>query len=461
MFTLLLSLLINLPTRLIIFDAGSSGTRIYLYEYYNSSDPSNFTSVLEFNSTKPVVHKEKIPLTSLNSNSSLVSDLFDPCFNYVKPYLTEYDPKNISIILYATAGMRGLSLNDQKKVLDLSYNYISTNFQYSINRKEVRVIEGYEEALFAWIAVNRLQNLFDQNDVTIPIFEIGGASSQVATEQSIIDIYTSPYTKNITIGQKNYSVFAHSWLGYGADLALNTILSHLYNNQTNLNHLYNNHTYLNPCQLKNSTFEYTINSTIKCNFTGTGDFERCYKLFSELVYIKKNSCGNYDCLFENIPLSKDFEKKGQIFGMGIAQYQREFLHLPNELYIDAFKKNATNFALLNYSEAYNKDPNYTFYNVTLAQQQLVLNFLERGLLMKNSKILLSLPNKINEVEPQWTLGAVLVLRSPSISIDPNSKTFPINPIIGIGFIVIIIIFIIFISNKSNKHNETLSTPLVI
>jgi len=447
-FIFLLQLIVS--QKVIIFDAGSSGTRIHLYEYTNSSDPANFSACIDKNQ-KPVTSSIKIPLANALNNNTIMKSIIDPLLNYIGNYSTLEEKKSISIILYATAGMRKLNKSDQEIILNDCYDYITKNYEYKASRNEFRVIEGYEEAMFAWISVNRLVSHFDDRNLTIPIFEIGGASAQIATEQSDLDQDVSPYTHNVSIGNKNFKVFCHSWLGFGYDDAMGILHKNILDTGS----------YETPCALTGSTLTLKLPDRKSVSFYGKVNFSKCYSMFSDIVYKQDQNCGKYKCTFTNVPLSNDFIHRKEMYGMGVVTYSADFLQLPPSMNVSVFRKKAEEFSALTYQEALDKYYNYAYLNDTLPQQIVSLNFMERGL-FSVSNLILKAPKKINGVEPQWTLGAILAARSPGVIVHP--KDHSIKPWIYVAAVSVVMIgglLVFLLIRRSRNSIGVITKPLII
>jgi len=433
-----------------IFDAGSSGTRVYLYQYENASDPGTFTHVKYQNAN--VYKKVNKPLAAAFNNSDKIKEIFDGTLDYLNAtlYSLSIDPKSVSIILFCTAGMRKLPIAEQESILDDSYDYIIGKYLFTADRNEFRVIVGYEEALFAWIGVNRWINVFNASK-TFPIFEMGGASAQIAIEQTKSDSDTSPLTHTVTIAKKVYNVFCHSWLGFGYDDAVATVHQYLFNNSI----------VDTPCAINGSILTLKLSDGLSHTFNGISNFSKCYELFSELVFVKNNNTlANHEYIFTDIPLSDDFELNPEVYVLGIPSYAAAFFNLPAEENVSVLKINSTSYGEMDYSAAYQYSNGYSYLNASFSQQIAALNFIERGL-NPMKKFIYKLP--VSDAEPQWTLGAVLSARSPAITIEhpaqeKTSTWIYIGSGVG-GVSLLSTLGYIFYPRKSQVGSEDSSPPV--
>jgi len=420
-----------------------------MYQYTNDADPGTFYQAV--NNGTLVYKNIKKPLAGAFNNSDKIKEIFDPAITYLNDSCKalNLNPKDISIILYCTAGMRKLSLDQQKSILDDSYSYIISISNYSANRNEFRVIEGYEEALFAWIGVNRWINVFNSSK-TFPIFEMGGASVQIAIEQTTTDSEVAPYVKTVTIAKKKYEVFCNSWLGYGYDDAAGVVHQYLNNNSITSS----------PCAINGSILSLKLADGTTKSFDGDSDYQQCYELYSNLVYKKDKNFSLHNTSLGEVPLSEDFKSSTVVYVLGVPSYVASFLQLRSEETISSLKQETLDFGLQNFSTAYANDPTYSFLNASFSQQVAVMNFFERGI-YPATKLLYKLP--IANVEPQWTLGAVLSARSPSVNID-NTEKDSTSPwvYVGIGLATLIVIGVVafFVYPKFSKEKSSEGAPQV-
>ena len=109
--------------------------------------------------------------------------------DYASSIVPSEKQPDTEVYLFATAGMRLLTLEQQKEILDEIYNYMRKNYYFKMKDREtnIRVITGEEEGLFGWISTNYLEHGFtvdaDTNErQTYNFVDMGGASTQIAFE---------------------------------------------------------------------------------------------------------------------------------------------------------------------------------------------------------------------------------------------------------------------------------------
>jgi len=193
----------------IIIDAGSSGTRIQIYSWIDTNFLKEKIKNTEKNEYLKYITDDGLPVIGQGSSSdnfdyqlkieggissyeNKVKDI-DEHIKYIMDYAESVIPKNkyeeTEVYLFATAGMRLLSLEKQEEILNEIYGYMKDNYKFKIKDKEtnIRVITGEEEGLFGWISTNYLEHGFSVDEETneretYNFVDMGGASTQIAFE---------------------------------------------------------------------------------------------------------------------------------------------------------------------------------------------------------------------------------------------------------------------------------------
>ncbi|XP_074602960.1 ectonucleoside triphosphate diphosphohydrolase 7-like [Brevipalpus obovatus] len=187
----------------VMIDAGSSGSRVHLYTWPPySGENRGLIKVKMMKDAKGQDLQKKIT-PGLSSQSITPEN----AFNYIYPLL-KFAAQNIPVqrhketplYILATAGMRLLSLESQKAILDNLRENIKSNSSFLFAPSNVQVITGKEEGIYSWISINYLLGRYDhsvapkplvainlENGITtrprtVGMLEMGGASVQIAFE---------------------------------------------------------------------------------------------------------------------------------------------------------------------------------------------------------------------------------------------------------------------------------------
>lgn len=193
----------------IFVDAGSSGSRLHLFDYNKTQSIPDINDIFS-ESTKPglssfAAHPDQ-------AGASL-QKLLDDTMQFLQK--ESIDPKNISVNVLGTGGMRLLPMKTQKAIYASVANYIQKHTVFSVS--DVETISGKKEGLYGWLDVNYLLGNFQQNKPTVGSIDMGGASTQIAFET-----HDPKWLKDeisFDLGQQHYTVFSKSFLGLGQDQA--------------------------------------------------------------------------------------------------------------------------------------------------------------------------------------------------------------------------------------------------
>jgi hypothetical protein len=200
----------------IIFDAGSSGTRLYIYE-----KGSGENAWIEHEG--PKVEAIADPVREIRgkkwSNMQETVDLIPKSLTLIKmpgqwhPFDWEKKCKIISASVLATAGMR-IAEQQQPEKSKIIWNNIKTALSKKLGKDvpiTARTLTGFEEGLYAWLSVLKIR----KGQPDFGIAEMGGASAQVA-----FSCNNCPGSSKILLGGgKSINIFSHSFLGLGGDVA--------------------------------------------------------------------------------------------------------------------------------------------------------------------------------------------------------------------------------------------------
>lgn len=347
-----------------VIDAGSSGSRIYVYSVNHTQDNVVITNLYD--------KKVSTPLTSFANNPNDVKDNIQPLLNSAIEYLTKYNNhislQSVKTSVLGTAGMRALSASEQTSIYQ---NISQTIVNDGLKLDQVKTISGENEALYSWADVNYLQNNFNNKLNTVGIFEIGGASAQVAFATKS-DNY--PNVIHVILNDRIYNVYVISFLGLGQDAIRGTINS------------MQNHDQCYPVDYSNG-----ININGDFNFAGCSDI---YKNVIEQQYPIVNAINQITDFYD-----KDF------VGIGSIYYALKFWHIENNpMFLESsIKQTCTkSFDTIKMDHAdslfqiENQCANATFINEMLNYS---LEFHQNQIIAMN---------QINNVPLSWTLGFTLL-----------------------------------------------------
>lgn len=168
---------------------------------------------------------------------AILANYLSPLLVFAKDVLKEKKAKwgEYHIYLKATGGMRTLSVNDRKKIIDTvrdlfqnKYPDLFTNPFRIEGIDQIRVISGEEEAIYGWTAINYLMGTLISNsggsgtvmspNITYGALDMGGASTQISFYEPDEDVVANLFKMQLG-GSKHWNIYAHSFLYFGINLA--------------------------------------------------------------------------------------------------------------------------------------------------------------------------------------------------------------------------------------------------
>ncbi len=208
----------------IMYDAGSSGTRLFIYQKIGEG-------WLEHEG--PKVGALATPIRQANGKLGEVTDSVVNALDDMKERGVDNSGKElwkafdwqtqcskvVSAKVYATAGMRIAEQNDSAAskalwaMLEQQLKVKMEKVGYAVEI-DVRTISGYEEGLYAWLAVRKEEEKGD-----FGIVEMGGASSQITFPCSRCAL-ADDAVNSIRIGGEQHRLYSYSFLGVGKEEAV-------------------------------------------------------------------------------------------------------------------------------------------------------------------------------------------------------------------------------------------------
>jgi len=210
---------VKTPCR-IVYDAGSSGTRLFIYELHNTkwrehvgpkvsalADPVREILDRQWADAEAVVAEvvnslEQIKVAGPVDDEGQVKW---PAFDWSEQC------RVVSASVYATAGMRIAEQQNPDRSRQL-WQKLKQRLSAKIPKNvtvSTRTLTGFEEGLYAWLSVRQISGKDD-----FGIVEMGGASSQLT-----FPCDECPSARIIRLADQSHNIFSYSFLGLGGDEA--------------------------------------------------------------------------------------------------------------------------------------------------------------------------------------------------------------------------------------------------
>ncbi|XP_053119998.1 nucleoside diphosphate phosphatase ENTPD5 isoform X2 [Hemicordylus capensis] len=377
----------------IMFDAGSTGTRIHIYTFVQRSPekPPDLEGEI-FESVKPGLSAYA---DQPEKGAETVRGLLEMAKEAVPPSHWKKTP----LVLKATAGLRLLAEHKAQALL----SEVRTVFEESpflVPENSVSIMDGTDEGILAWITVNFLTGqLYGRNVQTVGILDLGGASTQITflpqreetLEQTPVDFLSSFEMFNST-----YKLYTHSYLGFGLKAARLATLE-----------MEDGQTFRSSCLPKQLEAEWHFGG-VKYQYGGNREgetgFEPCYSEVLKVVRgklhqpdeIQKSYFYAFSYYYDRAVDTNliDYEKGGVL---QVRDFERKAREVCNNL--DSYSS-ASPFLCMDLS--------------------YITALLKEGFGFKDSTIL-QLTKKVNDIETSWALGATFhLLQSLGLSHQEGS-----------------------------------------
>ena len=214
-----------------VVDAGSSGTRLYIYGFDSAQSAWH---LLGQSKVTP-----GLSMTPPDEVDSYLNQLMIPELRQTMP-----------IHFYGTAGMRLLSPAEQDRRYQAVRAWMNQHPQWQL--QNIATLNGQDEGVFAWLSVQaEMHHLGKSFHDLSGVVEIGGASAQVTVpiRADEVDRYPAQDLKTLKINGKAIHLWSKSYLGLG----LNQVEQ----------------------QIQGNSACYTSGYPLPMNQVGHGDFNQC------------------------------------------------------------------------------------------------------------------------------------------------------------------------------------------
>lgn len=209
----------------LMIDAGSTGSRIHIYKFHNCDRAPSY----EYEVFKQVVGGLSSYAGRADEAARSLDVLLDEAVRVVPRELRKCTP----VALKATAGLRMLPGRQSRDILDAVKERLGSVYEFPLAEKDpVTVMEGKDEAVYAWITANYLLDTIRHRDggggdddedgkdgKTFAVLDLGGASTQIVFEPKFAKpdsaLVKGDHKYELDFGGSVHVLYQHSYLGYG------------------------------------------------------------------------------------------------------------------------------------------------------------------------------------------------------------------------------------------------------
>lgn len=309
----------------LMIDAGSTGSRIHVYKFNNCG-------------STPELEKEDFAMTPKKEGGSGLSSYREDAEGAAKSLdvLMDVALKNVPkeyqactpVAVKATAGLRKLGDELSNKILEAVRHRLETQYPFPVVSKEqggVEVMPGEQEGVYAWITANYLLGKIGGPDKTptAAVLDLGGGSTQIVFQPTFPEVPSGglpnkladgDHKYELSFGGREFTLYQHSYLGYGLMEARNnlhsTILDSVYQeNKSNENRDWLKQPIINPCIAPKMSREvevhlhadHPLGKSVTVNMTGPaeGAPAQCRGI-AEKTLEKDAECKLEPCAFRGV-----------------------------------------------------------------------------------------------------------------------------------------------------------------
>lgn len=196
----------------VMFDAGSTGTRIHVYTFIQK-DPEELP-VLD----NEMFHSIKPGLSAYADTPEMGGHTVRMLLKVARKTVPRLEWKRTPVVLRATAGLRLLPAEKAQALLEQVRDVFDES-PFFIPDDSVSIMNGSNEGILAWVTVNFLTgHLYAQTKKTVGILDLGGGSTQITflpKSKKTIQSAPSDYVAKFDMFNTTYELYTHSYLGNG------------------------------------------------------------------------------------------------------------------------------------------------------------------------------------------------------------------------------------------------------
>lgn len=201
----------------VIFDAGSSGSRIHIYCF----DP-NYELVKVGNELEIFMHSEP-GLSDFAKDPRKGAESLRPMLEEALRVIPAEQHSTTPLRLGATAGLRLLPGDEAVNLLKEVRTLLGSS-GFMFQPEWVNIIDGTQEGSYQWVTTNYLRGSLGRRlDETVGIVDLGGGSVQMAYAISDEDYINAPKAgkdevasvQQVKLLNMTYNLYVHSYLHYG------------------------------------------------------------------------------------------------------------------------------------------------------------------------------------------------------------------------------------------------------
>lgn len=339
----------------VMIDAGSTGSRIHVYEFNTCTQPPKLLSE-EFKMLDP-------GLSSFDTDTVGAAKSLDPLLEVALSKVPKEKYSCTPVAVKATAGLRILGKAKSDAILKEVRRHLEEDYPFAVVPGDgISILDGKHEGVYAWVTANFLLGNIGNKDKlpTAAVFDLGGGSTQIVFEPEYKDqVPVEGETQyKFTFGEHEFTLYQFSHLGYGLmqgrnkinKLVLENYLKNAqltkYSSKKEAKEVNAEVEVTNPCippssVAKNVQVEVSENEIYVVNMKGpskpTGS--KC-RFLAEQVLNKDATCEAKPCSFNGIhqpSLTHTFNKNSDMFVFSFFYDRTNPIGMPSSFTVEELR----------------------------------------------------------------------------------------------------------------------------
>jgi apyrase len=215
----------------LVIDAGSSGTRMYAYEWHA---PAAGSPLPRLAAIPPGAAPHKVPRRALENRraykrvetepgldkflddpAALAAAALAPLLEWARAVVPRGRWARTPLLLFGTAGLRRLREGEQGRLLGAVRAALATS-GFRFEPPWARVLTGADEAVFGWVGLNAAGGTLGTGR-TVGALDLGGSSLEVAFAAEGAALGASSPGVNVSVLGARHTLFTHSHRHFGLD----------------------------------------------------------------------------------------------------------------------------------------------------------------------------------------------------------------------------------------------------
>lgn len=300
---------------IIVIDAGSKGSRAYLYAYDSTlkegDDGTTLPNLIHSSSWRMTVKPSiEASLLEYGIHDLYINEYLDHLLAKLYHIVPIQQHYRTPVFFHATAGLRALDPTLQSKILTKICTYLQENVDFYVPdcATHVNILDGDIEGMYSWITLNYLMNKKDdsnipmhdivnveENDPSYGLLQLGGGSAQICFQprEETINTQNAMQLLKLNLSESNtYNLYSTSFLGFGLNQVHHEYLLNLiYKYEQNVlnNGATDDKILRDACSPIDHELTMTYNNK-QYQIKGTSDFMQCRDNIYSLIIANVNTC---------------------------------------------------------------------------------------------------------------------------------------------------------------------------